>query len=275
MQNAALAALGLNWRYLAFDVRPEQLRQAITGAMAMHWIGLNLTVPHKVIAMDIVDVVDEPARIWGAVNTVVLEGRVAGGPWQPLREFTDPPLELRAHGFNTDADAVARALRQDLALEPKGAKVLVLGSGGAGRTAALKLAQEGASELYLVNRTRAKAEKVAAEIAQRWENVKVSVGYPTGSVDLVLNGTSLGLGPSDPLPLDSNQFSLNRSGAVYDRVYRPAETPLLRLAKSAGCRSANGLSMLLYQGARALELWTGQEAPLEAMRRALEANVYG
>jgi shikimate dehydrogenase len=94
-------------------------------------------------------------------------------------------------------------------------------------------------------------------------------------VDLVLNATSLGLRPDDPLPLDEARFPLRRAGAVYDMIYRPAETPLLKAAKTAGCRTANGLGMLLYQGARALELWSGLPAPLAIMRRALEKNVYG
>ena len=98
---------------------------------------------------------------------------------------------------------------------------------------------------------------------------------PAGPVDLAINATSLGLKPNDPLPFDEKQFSLRQAGAVYDMVYRPAETALLKAAKAAGCHTANGLGMLLYQGARALELWTGRPAPLPAMRRALEQNVYG
>ncbi len=105
--------------------------------------------------------------------------------------------------------------------------------------------------------------------------MKVTLGYPEGPVDLVLNATSLGLKADDPLPIDERQFPLGRAGAVYDMVYRPAETTFLKAAKAAGCRSANGLGMLLYQGAAALELWTGQTAPVEDMRRGLERNVYG
>ena len=100
--------------------------------------------------------------------------------------------------------------------------------------------------------------------------MKVVEGYPAGTVDLVLNATSLGLKPDDPVPFDEKQFSLRQAAAVYDMIYRPAETALLKAAKAAGCRTANGLGMLLYQGAKALELWTGQTAPVEVMRRALE-----
>jgi shikimate dehydrogenase len=275
MQNAGLAALGLDWRYLAFEVDPANLRAAIQGAQAMNFIGLNLTVPHKLMAVEMVDVLDESAKAWGAVNTIRFEGRDERGAWRPLREFAEAPPETRSHGFNTDADAITRALREDLGWEPRGAKLLLLGAGGAGRTAALKLASEHLAELFLVNRTRLKAEAVAKEIRERCPAVKVTMGYPAGPVDLVLNATSLGLKPDDPLPFDGQQLALRQAAAVYDMIYRSAETALLQAAKVAGCRTANGLGMLLYQGAKALELWTGQTAPVEIMRRALAKNVYG
>jgi shikimate dehydrogenase len=276
MQNAGLAALGLNWRYLAFEVPPARLREAVAGAQAMRFIGLNLTLPHKLLAMDLVDALDESAKTWGALNTIRFEGRDETGEWLPLARFGErPPEELRSHGFNTDADAITRALREDLGLTVGGARVLLLGAGGAGRVAALKLAADGAVELFLVNRTAARADEVAAEVRQRFPGTAVTVGYPAGPVDLMLNATSLGLKADDPLPLDEGAFPPRRAGAVFDMVYRPAETPLLRQARAAGCRAANGLGMLLYQGVAALELWTGQPAPIKQMRDALEANVYG
>ncbi len=275
MQNAGIAALGLNWRYLAFDVHPDDLRAALAGAAAMRFVGVNLTVPHKLLAVELVDVLDESARLWGAVNTVRFEGREEGGAWRPLHEFTESPREVRSLGFNTDAEAITRALREDLGLGLAGATVLVLGAGGAGRTAALKLAAEKAAYLFLENRTRSKAEALVQEIRQRYPGVKASLGYPPGPVDLVLNATSLGLRAGDPLPLDEKRFPLRQAGAFYDLIYRPAETALLKSARAAGCRTANGLGMLLYQGARALELWSGRTAPIEIMRRALEKNVYG
>jgi shikimate dehydrogenase len=184
-------------------------------------------------------------------------------------------VEIRSHGFNTDADAIVRALREDLGVELAEAKVLLLGAGGAGRTAALKLASEKIGEVFLVNRTQEKAKLIGEEIQAKWPAVKVTVGYPSKPIDLVLNATSLGLSEKDPLPFDSSQFSLQKANAVYDMVYRPAETLLLKLANAAGRRTANGLGMLLYQGAKALELWTGQTAPISIMRQALEKNVYG
>jgi shikimate dehydrogenase len=278
MQNAGIAALKLNWRYLAFEVHPDQLRAAIQGAKAMKFIGLNLTVPHKLLALEMVDVLDESARSWGAVNTIRFEARDPAGSWRPLTDFPDvAPEPIRAHGFNTDADAVTRSIREDLGIEVARAKVLLLGAGGAGRTTALKLAADGVAELFLVNRTPAKVTALAEEVSQRFPMVRTKVGYPDAkdAVDLIVNATSLGLKSDDLVPLDASLFSLRQAGAVYDMIYRPAETPLLKAARAAGCKAANGLGMLLYQGAKALELWSGQQPPIEVMRDALRKNVYG
>ncbi|HTL58335.1 MAG TPA: shikimate dehydrogenase [Candidatus Limnocylindrales bacterium] len=275
MQNAGINALGLNWRYLAFEVHPEDLRAAIQGAQRMSFIGLNLTVPHKVLAVEMVDALDASAKLWGAVNTIRFEAKDEHDVWRPLREFSDVPRETRAQGFNTDADAITRAIREDLNLDLFGKKALLLGAGGAGRTAALKLAAEGVVELYLVNRTQAKAAAVAKEIQRKWPALKVKIGYPSQRVDLLLNATSLGLKEGDPLPFEEEKLRISDVNAVYDMIYRPAETRLLKIAKEAGCRTANGLSMLLYQGAKALEIWTGQTPPVQVMRRVLEKNVYG
>ena len=261
MHNAAYAALGLNWRYLAFEVDPTNLRAAIEGARAMNFAGLNLTVPHKLLAVDMVDEMDASAKIWGAVNTIKF---VAG-----------PDGKIRAIGFNTDADGLVDSLRADLKLELRGAKVLLLGAGGAGRTAALKLAAENVAELFLVNRTSAKAEEIAGEIKKQFPSVKVFTRYPKAEVDLVLNATSLGLKTDDDSPLAAHQFSLIQARTAYDMIYRPAETAFLHAAKIAGCQTANGIGMLAGQGARAFELWTGLPAPAAVMRQAVEQSVYG
>lgn len=256
MHNAAFAEFGMDWRYLAFEVDPKNLRAAIEGAKAMNFAGLNLTVPHKLLAVEMMDELDESAKIWSAVNTIKFQNG-------------------RAIGFNTDADGLVNSLREDLNFNPRGAKVLLLGAGGAGRTAALKLAAENVAELFLVNRTQSKAEEIAAEIQKQFSSVKIAVGFPKVKVDLVLNATSLGLKTEDPSPLDEKQFSLKNAGAVYDMIYRPAETKLLSAARNSGSKTANGLGMLLHQGAKAFEIWTGKPAPLGVMRRALEQNIYG
>jgi shikimate dehydrogenase len=261
MHNAAFAALGLNWRYVAFEVDQKNLQSAVEGAKAMNFAGLNLTVPHKLLAAEMMDALDGSAKKWGAVNTIKFEAGKDG--------------KISARGFNTDADAIIQSLREDLKLELRGAKVLLLGAGGAGRTAALKLASENVAELFLVNRTQGKIGQIAGEIKKQFPSVKVAVGYPKTNMDLLLNATSLGLKTDDALPLDEKQFSLKQTRAVYDMIYRPVETKLLKAAKAAGCETANGLGMLLHQGAKAFEIWTGKPAPLDVMRRALEQNIYG
>src|SRR5262249_42510368 len=205
------------------------LKAALAGAKAMQFIGLNLTVPHKLLALEMVDELDASARAWGAVNTVRFEARDSKGDWRPIGEFSGPvPEPIRSHGFNTDAEAIVRALREELSFEPRGARVLLLGAGGAGRAAALKLASEGVSELFVVNRTARKALDLQEEISERYPAVKVAAGYPgvRQTVDLLLNATALGLQPDDLLPLDTSWFSLQRPAAVYDLIYRTAATPL-------------------------------------------------
>lgn len=274
MHNAAIAALGLDWRYLAFDVPPDNLREAIAGAKAMRFIGLNLTIPHKLLALEMVDVINAAAQPWGAINTIRFEGR-SGGEWVRLAELpADTETEIRSVGFNTDADAIVRSIKEDLRVTMTGSNILIIGAGGAGRAAALRIAQEFPDTLWLYNRTASKAAEVAVQIQHRIPSVKVKLGVPTKSVDLLVNATSLGLKPGDALPIQGTGFALKQAAAVYDMIYRPAETPLLREAKAAGCQTANGLGMLLYQGAKALEIWSGKPAPIEIMRKALHQHVY-
>jgi shikimate dehydrogenase len=276
MHNAGFRALGWNARYLAFDVRPEDLQSALEGARCMQFLGVNLTVPHKLLALPLMTELDESAVKWGAVNTVCHEGRNEEGEWLPLREFHDErPMDIRSRGHNTDADGLSRALATDVGFDMEQARVLLLGAGGVGRVAALLMAELGVAELFLVNRTVAKAESLAAEIRERAPEVAVRVGYPDHEMDLIINSTSLGLHREDPLPIDLDQFPLTDTKAVYDMVYRPAETHLMQRAIESGARAVNGLGMLLYQGTRAFEIWTGKTAPVAVMRAALEEEVYG
>jgi shikimate dehydrogenase len=162
-------------------------------------------------------------------------------------------------------------------LQLAGARVVLIGTGGAGRTVALRLAQEEVCAMTLIDIDPRRSDQVAREIRAAFPHVQVMMDYPAQDqvVDLLINATPLGLKPDDPLPVDEARFALGRARFVYDLVYRPAETRLLRQARAAGCRAANGLGMLLYQGAAALELWSGGPAPAAIMRRALEQNVYG
>ncbi|HWD18619.1 MAG TPA: shikimate dehydrogenase [Verrucomicrobiae bacterium] len=276
MQNAGLGMLGLNWRYLAADVPPAGLKAAIQGAQALGFIGLNLTVPHKLRALRIVDVVDPDARKWGAINTIVFETRDPAGRWVSVGSCPPAPgAAVRSHGYNTDADAIIQALQEGFGWRSlRGATVLLLGAGGAAQAAALRLAQEGIKELWLVNRTAARRRTLQRMVARQYPRCVFGMGYPDKTVDLVINATSLGLKRGDPVAIHLPWLKAHRPPRVFDMIYRPRETPLLRHAAKLGCQTVNGMGMLLYQGARALELWTGRPAPVAAMRRALEAHLY-
>jgi shikimate dehydrogenase len=206
MQNAGLAALGLNWRYLAFDVHPDHLRPAIEGARRMGFIGLNLTVPHKLLALEMVDVLDDQARTWGAVNTIVFETRDPSGAMGAVGRFGWPAgREVRSRGFNTDADAIVQALKEDLTGKAcAGRRVLLLGAGGAARAAALRLAREGWRPFIWSTAPSRGRPNSPPKLAKSCPGTRTVLGYPSESVDLVINATSLGLKAEDPLPIDPN-----------------------------------------------------------------------
>jgi len=227
---------------------------------AMRILGINLTVPHKILALDCVDEVDPEARKLGAVNTVAIENS-------------------RTRGFNTDGSGFLKAIKEEFNLSIKGKRVLVLGAGGAGRAIAVKCALDGAAKVLVANRTAAKIEPIAREI-RGTKTAFSALGLTAdeiqgviSDVDLIVNATSVGLHDNESLGLPTDLFSARLH--VYDTIYRPAKTELLRTAEAAGAKVANGLSMLLHQGAKAFEIWTKRKAPLAVMRRALRAAVYG
>ena len=260
MHNAAFEALEMNWAYLAFHVEPQNLRAALHGARDMGMAGVNLTVPHKILALECLDDIDAEAGKLGAVNTVAIE-------------------RGKLRGFNTDGYGLIKAVKEEFNLPIRGKRVLVLGAGGAGRGIAVKCALEGAARVIVANRTPAKIEPVAREIrGTKTEFLSLPlaadvIGKVIHEVDLVVNATSVGLKEGDSLGLGAELFAPHLH--VYDTIYRPAETELLQVAERAGAKVANGLSMLLHQGAKAFEIWTKRKAPLAVMRRALRAAVYG
>ena len=247
MHNAAFAALKMNWAYVALQVEPQNLRQALLGIRDMNFRGVNLTVPHKLLAIDIVDEVDAAARKLGAVNTVVVE---AG----------------KLRGFNTDGYGFSKAIKEEFDMTLKGKRILILGAGGAGRAIAAQCSLEGAAKVIIANRTPGRLPDTIQLDA-------TNVGRVIGETDLIVNATSVGLKEGDSLGLPSSLFTPKH--AVYDTIYRPAETELMRLAIDAGAKVSNGLGMLLHQGAKSFEIWTKRKAPLTVMRRALRSSVYG
>jgi shikimate dehydrogenase len=219
--------------------------------------GANVTLPHKEQAAALVDTLTQEAASVGAVNTVVVKGD-------------------RLLGANTDGQGFLRSLHEEAAFLPRGRRAVILGAGGAARAVAVSLAEAGAEEMVIVNRTVERAKSLA-EFVNRGTGVSaVGLGLDdprmpavVSNCALLVNATSAGLGTSDPLPIDP---ALLRPGMlVYDLIYRPRETALLREAKRRGCRVLGGLGMLLYQGVLAFELWTGHKPSEEVMRQALVA----
>jgi shikimate dehydrogenase len=265
MQNSALEKCGVDARYTRLHVRAEELSGALRALPGAGFIGVNCTIPHKVAAVPLMDRVDDHARRIGAVNTVLVEG-----------------TELV--GFNTDGPGLVRALRSDFFVDLRDLRVMILGAGGgAGRAIAMQCGIEGCERLALVNRTVEKARALASELeplfrgsrllgpvarleAVPWE--EAALKFQIEHTDLVINCTSLGMKRTDPSPLAS--AILQPHLMLYDTIYTATRTKLMVAADEAGARSANGLSMLLHQGALSFEIWFDRPAPLDAMRAALE-----
>jgi shikimate dehydrogenase len=268
MHNAALADLArtaptyADWRYFRFDVPPADLPRALAALHAKKFRGLNLTVPHKVLARDLVARVDPAALPVGAVNTL----RWAEDGW---------------HGFNTDGYGLATAVRATLGRELAGAPVILLGAGGAARGAAVECLQRGCTSLTIVNRTRENLDRLLVALAPAangiplhgLSDVATSVSeWPVPAGAIVINATSAGLRDTDPAPIDLAH--LPRPACIYDMIYNPPRTRLLLQAEALGLPCANGLTMLVHQGAKALEIWTGVSAAetAPAMAAALQAR---
>ena len=252
LHNAAFAAVGLDWVYLAFEVPAGGAAGAIDAVRSLGIDGLNVTMPHKADVAAAVDRLSPAARALGAVNTVVREGSVLVGE-------------------NTDGDGFVQALRVDEGLDPAGMRCLVLGAGGAARSVARALHAAGAAEVIVAAR-RPEAAAAAAALAKG----RVGAVEEADGVDLVVNATPVGMGevteldsPTLPVPAER----LGPGQVVVDLVYHPLVTPLLTAARQQGAVAVNGLGMLLHQAAIAFRLWTGEDAPLEAMSAAVLAEL--
>jgi shikimate dehydrogenase len=257
IQNAAFQATGFPAWYEAIEVDPDDIAAFFSLLRGPRWLGINVTIPHKEMAARLVDERSDVAERAGAVNTVVRVGDTLVG-------------------HNTDVAGFLRALREEAKFEPSGVVAVILGAGGAARACAVALADAGARRIVVVNRDPARAERLVSELGLA--GVETVAGDQARAAcqaaDLVVNATAVGMrgGPApDALPVPAGW--LPRSGLVYDLVYRPTETPLLRAAMASGLPVLGGLAMLVYQGASAFELWTGLAAPIERMRAAAAAKV--
>lgn len=255
MHNAAFSALGMDCVYHAFRVKPEKLEKAILGAEAMGFGGLNLTVPLKEAALKL-DCVkpDRLAERIGAVNTIVFKENE------------------KINGYNTDGSGAKQAL-QESAVEIEGSKVVLAGAGGAARAIAFQLAADGA-EITIINRTEARAIELAKEISAAALPGKVEGRGLSGlkamlqDADVLINTTTLGMYPNTETTIATAE-ELHSDLTVFDIVYNPLETRLLKEAKASGAKTVSGVSMLVYQGAEAFRLWTGIEPPVELMKKTV------
>ena len=260
MHNAAFTHLRLDCVYLAFDVNPRNVAQAVSSIRALGLCGINVTIPHKQSVMAGLDEIASEASMVGAVNTIVNENG-------------------RLKGYNTDVSGVLRALHSELEFAPRGKNIFIVGAGGASRAVIVGMCTGGARSVSIVNRTYLKAEKLSEEFSPQFGSVAFSaaplddadrVAELIAQADIVINCSSAGMGDIEPLclPLDL----LGESCVVYDLVYKPPVTPLVRDSRALGLKAESGLGMLLYQGVDAFEIWTGEDAPVEVMREALSVT---
>ncbi len=255
MQNPGIEALGLGKPYGKLHETAEILPEFVEFARKK-LNGFNITVPHKQTIIPYLDSISHEAELTGSVNTVIIKSG-------------------KMHGESTDGWGLENALKEAFDFDLRGGKVLFIGCGGAVQATAFHFAAQGAKALFFANRTLSKAEDLSLKISTNYpecescccelnddESLKIFIKQAT----VVVQGSSLGLKDSDPMPINP---ALLQDICFYDTIYK--ETPLLQAAGEAGLQTADGRTMLLHQGAKSLELWTGQKAPIEKMRQALYA----
>ena len=260
LEEAGYQALGLNYRYLTIKVLPEDLKTAIDAVRAMHFRGINLTMPHKITVIPMLDELSEAAQIIGAVNTVIND-------------------DGKLIGENTDGKGFTRSLMRE-GVELAGKKILILGAGGAARAIAVECALAGASEVLIASRReepgrelseliRTKTKADSAYIAWK-ESIKVPE-----DTDILINATPIGFTPNaDQIP-DIDYDTIRDGMIASDVVFDPVQTRFLKEADAHGARTFTGIGMLVQQGALNFTYWTGEEAPVDVMYRALEDALAG
>ena len=267
IQNAALEACKIDMQYGRFQISPTDLGEALKLIRALDFVGGNLTVPHKIAACAFVHEIEENAKRIGAINTIKME-------------------KAKLRGYNTDGRGFARAIRQEFAVDLRDLRVMLLGAGGAARAIAFQCAKENCERLVIANRTVEKAKQLTEELRDYFAGPRVlgpvarlqaipweepSIRFQIAHLDLIVNATPLGLNRSDLSPIPARLLAPHLM--IYDTVYGDSRTGFVSAAVEAGARAANGLTMLLHQGALAFEIWFEREAPIEVMRQALQRGV--
>lgn len=258
IQNAAFKHLNLNFVYVAFKVVKENVEKALDGARALGVKGLNVTMPLKTAVIPHIDRLTPEAEKIGAINTILNDNG-------------------KLIGYNTDGLGALEALKAN-GQNPAGKNILILGAGGAARAIAFTLCEE-ANAVVILNRTLEKAKILAEELNKTLGKTvrhgrlnEETLGKEVKSADILVNATSLGMAPHEnETPV--NKKLLRRDLTVFDLVYNPPETKLLKEAKAVGAKTLDGLSMLVYQGALSFEIWTGKKAPVEVMMKACKEGL--
>ncbi|WP_410515251.1 shikimate dehydrogenase [Paenibacillus sp. BR2-3] len=252
MHTAALRAMGIPGAYVPLHVTPDKLGEAVQAIRTLGFRGVNVTIPHKVAVMAYLDVLDESAIDIGAVNTIVNTNGLLTG-------------------YNTDGIGYVRSLKTEVIPDLSGARIMVIGAGGAARGITAALLQEEPSSIIVANRTAGKAQELAAEWSRKGNITGISLDQAEGmldGIDVIINTTSVGMYPHmDETPVDVSLF--HEGMIISDLIYNPLQTRLLQESQERGCRIHGGLGMFVYQGAYALEYWTGQPAPTEIMRQTI------
>ena len=252
MHNAAFQYLGMDYAYVAFDVNPNDLSSAIEGAKSLNIKGFNVTIPHKIEVMQYLNELDEVASLIGAVNTI---------------DFKN------LKGYNTDGIGAVRAIEEVSPIKDK--DVIVAGAGGASRAISFYLAKFGASSITILNRNVDKAQNLAMDVLKSdligdvsSDSISQINGY-LGNADILVDTTPLGMDPHiDDAPI-ARADNMHENLVVFDAVYNPNETILIKETIKAGAKPVYGIKMLLYQGAESFKIWTGQDAPIDVMEKAL------
>jgi len=256
MHNAAFVELGMDYVYVPFHVRPEALRPAIEGFKAIGVVGINVTLPHKQSVIPCLDTISREAELIGAVNTLIFkDGKIVGD--------------------NTDAPGFLQAMREAGFDVPRGASAVVLGAGGSARAIVVALALAGLGSIVIANRTVSKAVALAADLSEK-TGVRIEgmgledarLPNTVGASPLIVNTASASMDASHPLLIRPEW--LDSQSILYDIIYTPPETRLMRAAAEKGCHTIGGLGMLVHQGAIAFEKWTKITPPVETMRKALQ-----
>ena len=256
MHNAAFEALGMDYAYVAFDVDPLNLKSAIDGAKSLNIKGFNVTIPHKIEVMKHLDEIDEVAALIGAVNTI---------------DFKD------MKGYNTDGIGAVKAIEEVTSIKNK--NVVVAGAGGASRAISFYIAKYGADSLIILNRNVEKADNLAKDVSSSnlINDVKSDsmseINSHVADADILIDTTPVGMHPNvdaEPIVLADN---MHDDLVVFDAVYNPNDTVLIKEAVKAGAKPVYGIKMLLYQGAESFRIWTGRDAPVDVMEDALRKTL--